>query len=164
MNGIPHKPHGTGAAAYFFQLVWEMLFNGKLPFRSVKSADGEVSVNWVKGAYEVKVSGGRGGGGVAWHFGTKIEVDNTQTYPSQTVIHIQSTDALVTTGIRDAANPTGGLVTSCAGFWVSTQTVPAKTQVDGNDVWNLPQYPYPEPTDMDDPTNFWIYLGEVVSC
>ena len=111
-----------------------------------------------------RILGGSGGTFEGWHFEDKIEVDNTLVYPAQTVIHIQDTHALVTTGIRDAANPTGGLVTSCAGFWVSTQSVPAKTQVSGNDVWNLPQFPYPEPADLDDPTNFWLYLGEVIAC
>lgn len=105
------------------------------------------------------------GGGVAqslsWHFEDKIEVDPTKSYPAQTVIHIQPTHDLVTTGIRDAAAPSGGLVKSCTGYWVSTQAVPAKTTVSGNDVWNLPQYPYPKPTNLDDASNFWIYLGEM---
>jgi hypothetical protein len=96
-----------------------------------------------------------------WHFESKIEADNTKNYPAQSVIHIQPTDALVTTGIRDAANPSGPLVKSCAGYWVSTQAVAAKKTVGGNDVWNLPQYPYPNAANMDDPANFWIYLGEM---
>ena len=99
-----------------------------------------------------------------WHKQSTYEVDPTIAYGDQVVIHIQPTHALVVTGIRDAANPTGGLVTSCAGFWVSTQPVPAKTTVSGNDVWNLPQFPLPVPTNIDDPANFWIYLGETMAC
>ena len=96
-----------------------------------------------------------------WHFEDGIEVDNTVSYPAQSVIHIQPTHSLVVTGIRDAADPGSGLVKSQQGFWVATQDVPAKTVVSGNDVWNLPQYPYPEPTDLDDPTNYWIFLGDI---
>lgn len=108
-----------------------------------------------------RILGGIGGVTQGWHFEDKIEVDNTISYPAQSVIHIQATNDLVVTGIRDAANPSGGLVQSQSGFWVSTQDVPAKTTVSGNDVWNLPQYPYPEPLDLDDESNFWIYLGEI---
>jgi hypothetical protein len=102
--------------------------------------------------------------GVYWHKPSngKYEVDPTYEYSEGSVVHIQPTDALVTTGIRDAANPMGGLVTSCAGFWVATQTVPAKITVSGNDVWNLPQYPLPNATNIDDPLNFWLYLGEAM--
>jgi hypothetical protein len=107
---------------------------------------------------------GGGGGKSGWHKpnNNKYEVDATVAYDEGSVIHIQPTDSLVTTGIRDAAHPTGALVTSCAGYWVSTQDVPAKTTVSGNDVWNLPQYPIPVPTNVDDATNFWIYLGEAM--
>lgn len=108
-----------------------------------------------------RILGGSGGITSAWHFENQIEVDPTISYPPQSVIHIQDSNSLVTTGIRDAANPTGGLVKSCSGFWVSTQDVPAKTTVSGNDVWNLPQYPLPNSTNLDDPTNYWIYLGEM---
>lgn len=82
-------------------------------------------------------------------------------YEEGAVIHIQATHDIVTSGIRDAANPTGPLVTSCAGYWVAIQDVPGAATVAGNAVWNLPQFPYPTPTNMDDPSNFWIYLGEM---
>ena len=101
------------------------------------------------------------GGVTGWHFESKIEVDQTKSYPEQTVIHVQASSALVTTGITDLANPTGGLVTSCPGLWVSTQAVPAAAMVSGTLCWNLPQFPMPVPTNYDDPTNFWIYLGEI---
>ena len=111
-----------------------------------------------------RILGGSVAGAVGWHrpSNRKYEVDPTFNYDESSVIHIQPTDSLVTAGIRDAANPTGALVQSCAGYWVATQDVPAKTTVSGNDVWNLPQYPLPVPTDIDDPTNFWIYLGEAM--
>lgn len=90
----------------------------------------------------------------------KYEVDNTNPYAANNVIHIQPTHDLVITGIRDAANPTGPLVMSKRGYYVSTRPVSAKTTVGGNDVWNLPQFPLPNPDNIDDPLNFWIYLGE----
>ena len=96
-----------------------------------------------------------------WHFESKIEVDKTYYYPAQSVIHIQSTDPLVTSGIADLANPTGGLVTSCPGLWVATQDVPPAATIGGTLCWNLPQWPMPTPTNYDDPSNFWIYLGEI---
>ena len=98
-----------------------------------------------------------------WFFGTKIELPTAPygSFGAQQVIHIQATHAIVTTGIRDLANPTGPLVTSCAGIWVATQYVPSQTTVSGNPVWNLPQYPMPVPSNFDDPTNFWIYMGDM---
>ena len=117
-----------------------------------------------------RILGGSGGATSCWHkpINNLYEVDPTYPYNEGSVIHIQATDTLVTTGIRDASNliadpsgATGSLVTSCAGFWVATQDVPAKTNIGGNDFWNLPQFPLPVPTNMDDPTNFWIYLGDI---
>jgi hypothetical protein len=108
---------------------------------------------------------GGGSGPSGWFFGTKIELP-AAPYPSfaaQQVIHIQATNGIVSTGIRDAANPSGPVLTSCPGLWVATQSVPGQSTVGGNPVWNLPQYPMPVPTNYDDPTNFWIYLGEL-SC
>lgn len=108
-----------------------------------------------------------GGGAVSgWHRPTsgKYNVDPTVDYDSDSIIHVPASSTLVTVGIRDAANPTGALVQSCAGLWVALQTVPAKKVVSGNEVWNLPQFPYPVTTDtlvMDDPMNFWYYLGEM---
>lgn len=90
------------------------------------------------------------------HFEDKIEADPSLDYPAQTVINIQATDSLVTVGIRDAANPSGPLIKSFPGLWVSRQQVPAKTIISGNEVWNLPQLPLPSPLNYDDPANFWI--------
>lgn len=161
----PRRPtpgdEGANAESIFMQMMWDLWFDPKVNI-FVQSDD--IKVDKTPKGYEIKISKFPPGGRRGWHFEDKIEVDNTKSYPKQTVIHIQDTHSLVTAGIRDAADPDGGLVTACAGFWVSTQAVPAKTTVDGNDVWNLPQYPYPEPTDMDDPANFWIYLGEVIAC
>ena len=96
------------------------------------------------------------------YFGKTIEVDETYTFPRRGgVIHIQASHYLVTTGIRDAANPTGPKVKSCAGIWFSTRNVPAKTKIGGNDVWNVPKWPMSNPSDLDDPVNYWYYLGEV---
>lgn len=141
---------------FFARCVWFALWGGKFPFANSNT----VQFSYTNGFYSAEAKPAKSGL-LGWHFENKIEADNTRGYPAQTVIHIQPTDALVTTGIRDAANPSGGLVTSCAGFWVSTQFVPSKTVVSGNDVWNLPQWPMPVPTNFDDPANYWIYLGEM---
>lgn len=141
---------------FFARCVWWCIWGGRFPFANTDT----VTYEYTNGHYLFKTKPSRAGF-TGWHFESTIEVDDTRRYPAQTVIHIQPTNALVTTGIRDAANPTGPLVTACAGYWVATQAVPAKKSVSGNDVWNLPQYPYPVPTNMDDPANFWIYLGEM---
>ena len=109
------------------------------------------------------VGGGSAAGTSGWHkpLNGKYEVDPTYGYDEGSVIHIQSGNALVTTGIRDAAAPTGPLVISKSGFWVSTQAVPPQATVSAHLVWNLPQFPLPVPTNLDDATNFWIYLGDI---
>ena len=101
-------------------------------------------------------------GNAGLFFGAKIELP-VAPYPSfqkQQVIHIQSTHAIVTTGIRDAANPSAPLVQSRPGFWAASQAVPAQGTVGGNPVWNLPQWPLPNPDNYDDTANFWLWLGD----
>lgn len=93
-------------------------------------------------------------------------------YEEGAVIHIQPTHSIVTSGIYDAiqlvSDPTGAttgsLITSCAGYWVAIKSVPSMQTVGGNTFWNLPQYPMPVDTNVDDETNFWIYLGETLPC
>jgi len=106
------------------------------------------------------------GGTSGWFFGSNIELAAAQPYPAyqaQQVINIQPSADIVVNGIVDLANPTGPAITSCPGFWVATQPVPAQTTVSGVPCWNLPQFPYPNPNNLDDPLNFWIYLG-TTSC
>jgi len=154
----PARPTGSDSEARFMQLVWDMLWD---PKTSIFCDTPGLHFDKTPRGYVPKFKPSAARAISGWHFESKIEADNTKNYPAQTVIHIQPTDALVTTGIRDAANPSGPLVKSCAGYWVSTQAVAAKKTVGGNDVWNLPQYPYPNAANMDDPANFWIYLGEM---
>ena len=91
------------------------------------------------------------------------EVDPTYPYDRDSLIHIQPSHALVGTGIRLPSAPTGALVQACAGWWIANQDVPAQATVSGNLVWNVPQWPLPVPTNVDDLANFWSpYLGEVV--
>ena len=107
------------------------------------------------------------GGGlqtIAWHFGNKIEVDPSQEYSEQTIIHIQPTNDLVITGIHDRANPSGSMKQSCPGLWVSMQYVPAQVTISGVLQWNLPQWPLPVPTNYDDAANYWLYLGDIADC
>lgn len=128
------------------------------------SSDGEVIISPAGSQVTLDLRSVKGGGGLkAWHKQYKWEVDKTYNYSEQSTIHIQATDALVTTGIADKANPSGGLVQSCPGIWVATQAVPAAATISGTLCWNLPQWPMPNPLNYDDPLNFWIYLGEVPS-
>lgn len=92
----------------------------------------------------------------------KYEADPTVFYDAQTWVYISPTSSLVVTGIRDASNPSGPLIKSCAGWWLALQDVNPKTVVSGNDVWNLPQSPLPSVTApiMDQPLNFWEYMGK----
>lgn len=109
----------------------------------------------VEGAQKPKPSGNSG-----WFFGSAIElpVAPFPSFSKQQVIHIQAAHAIVTAGVVDLANPTGPPVMSRPGLWVATQSVPG--QVTGTSPWNLPQFPLPNPANMDDALNFWIYLGE----
>ena len=109
---------------------------------------------------EIELMGG-GGGGSGWHFGSQIEIAAASGFSAQTVVHLQPSNSLVTTGIRDMANPGGPLVQSKSGYWVSTKSVPAPSSYSGNSVWNLPQFPLPNPDNIDDPANYWVYLGDI---
>ena len=154
------RPEGADNEAIFAQMVWDALHDAKTSlFCDVDGA--QVWADKTPKGYVLRAKIQPAGGVTGWHFESKIEVDQTKSYPEQTVIHVQASSALVTTGITDLANPTGGLVTSCPGLWVSTQAVPAAAMVSGTLCWNLPQFPMPVPTNYDDPTNFWIYLGEI---
>lgn len=98
--------------------------------------------------------------GWAWASPIELPVAPYPAYPEGNIINIQATHAIVTTGIRDAADPTGPLIKSKAGLWVAMQDVPAQSTVSGNAVYNLPQFPLPTPDDYDDDTNFWYFLGK----
>ena len=155
----PRKPSNPGARL----AIWEMLFNGKFPFQSDSNGKWAYGPNGYRYTPIDRYSSG-GGGNKFWHrpLNGRYEVDPTFSYDKDSLIHIQATNALVTTGIRDAANPTGGLVSSCAGWWLANKDVPAQTTVSGNLVWNVPHYPIPTPTNFDDAANFWHYLGETI--
>jgi hypothetical protein len=160
MRHPPPRPSGNSAEAIFVQAVWDCLWD---PKTSLFCDSPTLHFDKTPKGYVPVLRRAAGSGGTGWFFGSKIEL-GVAPYPyfqAQQVIHIQPTHVIVTTGIVDAAKPTGPLVTSCAGYWVAKQMVPAQTTVGGVSVWNLPQYPYPMPTNMDDPTNFWIYLGEM---
>ena len=101
-------------------------------------------------------------GGDGWRWANPIEVDPTKSYAKEEVINVQATHALVTAGMHDLAD--GVLRYSCPGRWVAIRPVPAQVTVSGVIKWNLPQYPLPVPTNYDDPTNFWDYLGEPGTC
>jgi hypothetical protein len=156
----PKKPTGRGAIWTWRRWIWDMLAGGLFPIRG----DGSIVVDWKDGYYRISSKTQTvGSNQKGWYFGNKIELP-TAPYPSfnaQQVIHIQPTHDIVVTGIHDAANPTGAIVKSCAGLWVATQNVPPQTTASGHPVWNLPQYPYPNPLNLDDPLNFWYYLGEM---
>ena len=159
MRSRTDTPDGTGTNAYsdFLNRLRQRLV--ELQFYDSQTIAFEQTARGVR----AHVRNPQFGAITGWFFGSKIELP-TAPYPAfgaQQVIHIQATHAIVTSGIRDAANPSGPLVTSCAGLWVATQYVPAQTTSGGNPVWNLPQYPMPTPTNYDATNNFWIYLGDM---
>ena len=102
----------------------------------------------------------------AWHKPENglFEVNADWNYSEGSVIHIQSTNGLVITGIHDRANPSGSMKQSCPGLWVAMQDVPAQVTISGVLQWNLPQWPLPVPTNYDDPANYWLYLGDIADC
>lgn len=112
-----------------------------------------------------RILGGSGGTGASgWHRpgNGKYEADATYAYDDGSVIHIQTTSSLAVTGLRLPTAPTGSLVLACAGWWVANRDVPSQVMVSGNLVWNVPQWPLPVPTDVDDPLNYWVpYFGEI---
>jgi len=97
------------------------------------------------------------GGAPGWNWGNPIELPDPESGPMPgfakgTVIHIQGTNSIVTTGMTDLGSNTN--VQSQAGLWVSTQAVPA--QASDSNSWNVPQSPLPVPDDYDSPSNFWV--------
>jgi hypothetical protein len=96
-----------------------------------------------------------------WHFESKIELDPTVSYPAQSVVHIQSTSTLVTTGYPKPSAPAGAVVKAKPGIWVSIRSIPAKALVGAVNVYDVPQWPLPVATNLDDETNFWLYLGDI---
>ena len=150
---------GNGSSSDFINRILERF--KELQFYSTATVTVEQTTRGTR--FHAKPQRGGSAGVSGWHkpLNKKYEVDPTYSYDEGSVIHIQSGNALVTTGIRDAANPTGPLVISKSGYWVSTQDVPPETTVSAHLVWNLPQFPMPVPGDIDDTTNFWIYLGDI---
>jgi len=154
------------------------------PMRSVRDADSNAKmwqrVKTNQGQSNVSISAlqqlqrqvaqlrrrivGGGGGVTGWHFADKFEVNPTLDYDKGSVIHIQPTSTLVTTGIKDLAHPTNPVVKSSPGWWEAMQDVPAKVTISSVDYWNLPQAPMPVDTNMDDPANFWMSIGTTGLC
>jgi hypothetical protein len=100
-----------------------------------------------------------------WRFHSPIELPDPP-YPAfdnsfNWIIHIQPNHPIVTSGIMDAGNPTGYAVYSVPGFWVSLQAVPAQQNINGIPAWNLPQLPLPNPDNLDDPKNFWMFFPDI---
>ena len=93
-------------------------------------------------------------------YAVPIEIVSGRAYSKGERVHVQPDHLLVTTGIRDRAVPTGPLVQSRAGWYIAMQDVPAKSTVSGNDVWDLPQFPYPVPKNLDDKKNFWEWMPD----
>ncbi len=155
----PARPTGNSPEAIFVQALWDLMWDPKTSL----FCDGPgISFDKTSKGYVVKVKPGNPPGSKGWFFGDKIELPAAPygSFPAQQVIHIQKTHAIVTAGIRDAANPTGPVVMARAGLWVAAQSVPGQVTVSGNPVWNLPQWPMPNPANYDDLLNFWIFLGE----
>lgn len=106
------------------------------------------------------------GGASGWNWGTpNIELPDPVNgpmpgYGKGTVIHIQSTNSIVTTGMLDLGS--GNLTQSVAGLWVTTQAVPA--QAEDSSSWNVPQLPMPDAGNYDDTTNFWVFLAPDAQC
>ena len=131
-------------------------------------ADIKMAANgWVATLDLTGISAGGGGSGVTgWFWSSPIELP-AAPYPAflkGAVIHIQSAHAIVTSGIRDAADPTGPLVGSRPGKWIALQRVPAQATVSGNAVWNLPQWPLPVPSSWDNAANFWDFIPDASPC
>lgn len=157
MSTISVKPNLKGQHSQAHRILDERVLRG---IGFMRAGNG-VLIEWDGSQYVISSTARNGNGISGWHFEKTIEVDPTKTYPAQTVIHVQPTHAIVTTGIRDAANPTGDVIHSKPGFYISTQAVSPKKTVSGHDVWNLPQFPLPTPDNLDDKTNFWIFFGDI---
>ena len=167
MAARPPRPFGSSKWAIAAQDIWDWMYDSKrVLFRDTpdtkwdKNADGTHTLN-------IRPSKGGGAPGISgWFWNTPIELP-AAPYPAVgkgAVIHLQSSHALVTTGIRDAANPTGPLVKSFAGSYIAMRDVPAQATVSGNPVWNLPQSPMPTPGNWDDASNFWRFWPDPTGC
>ena len=124
------------------------------------------SNNWTVTNHGVILDVPKSGGVTGWFWSSPIELP-AAPYPAflkGAVIHIQSAHAIVTSGIRDAADPAGPLVGSRPGKWIALQPVPAQATVSGNAVWNLPQWPLPVPSSWDNAANFWDFIPDASPC
>jgi hypothetical protein len=162
---IPPKPSGQSPRQMARRAIWDLLFGGMFPFIDTPS------VKWDRGAggYAANAKIPPSGGASGFRFAKPREGDPTKSYKFEECVHFATTSALVTTGIIDLADQSGGDETTHlklvpAGLWVALQAVPAKTTVSGHDVWNLPQWPLPVPDDLDNPSNFWWPLTPEPSC
>lgn len=113
-----------------------------------------------KGQYLIKATAQSVAVAAGIRYAVPIEIVSGRAYSKGERVHVQPDHLLVTTGIRDRAVPTGPLVQSRAGWYIAMQDVPAKSTVSGNDVWDLPQFPFPVPTNMDDKKNFWEWMPD----
>jgi hypothetical protein len=110
----------------------------------------------------VSASGG-GGSGSGWFWSDPVELPAAPypAYSKGAVIHIQSGHGIVTTGIRDAANPAGPLRKSPGSVMaIAIRDVPAETVAGGNPVWNLPKFPMGDSGDWDAAANFWAIIPD----
>jgi len=161
MPHVPGKPSRDDPHSNHHAALHERVFEGKGLIRA--GAGVTVSVD-ADGTHVISSTARNGGSLSGFRWAAKREVDPTATYSVDEEIHIQATHSLVTTGIRDAAAPELGLVKSRPGRWRCLRNCPAKTTVDGNEVWNLPQWPMPEPENYDDPNNYWLLLSQDQFC
>jgi hypothetical protein len=155
MTSLPTAPQGPSKRAAWYRKLINYLSTstvlGIYGFQRKETAHGVLFIPL----------GGVSNAKQGWHFSSKIEADETQSYPAQTVIHIQSTHALVTTGYPLPSAPSGAVVKAKPGIWVSLRAVPAKTLAGAVNVYDVPQWPLPVATNLDDETNFWLYLGDI---
>ena len=151
---LPSTPYGDRE----FE-AWMRAFLRKYKAEFIVEIKGAKRTPLASGGVSYSIPAARGGASVSgWHDATPLElpVAPYPAYDAQSVIHIQSSHNIVVTGVKDAENPTGPLIKSRPGMWVSFKAVPAQS----GDVWNLPQFPLPNPNNWDDPLNFWRWLGE----
>ena len=51
----PKKPVGDSPKWLFMRWVWDLLAGGRFPLRGVRTSRGEIDVQWVDNAYELRI-------------------------------------------------------------------------------------------------------------
>ena len=143
-DGVPELPGGDGRLSFFKRCVWWSIWGGRFPFGDTDTVKiiNEGGKYYFNAARPAVASIG-----ILW---PPVIFDITAGYAKGQTVWVQSTDAIVTTGV--VYPPTGLTALSKSGLWIALKAAPAGY---------FPVAPYPSPDDPTDATMYWLYFGNL---